>query len=228
MSTLTGTAAFTKLAGRRDRIMLPAWIYVLAGLVVSTAYAFRGLYPTAAGREEFALVAGNNPSLLAFYGPIYGDSIGSLTAWRYGVFAAVGAALMSIFLVIRHTRGDEESGRLELLDSACVGRHAALTSAMLLATGANIAVAVLIAILVPPFGASFAGSAALGLTIGGCGLVFTAVAAIAAQLAQLARTARGLALAVLGAAYLIRAVGDAAGASGPAWLTWISPVGWVE
>ena len=51
---------------------------------------------------------------------------------------------------------------------------------------------------------------------------------MAAQLAAGARAARGIAIGVLGAAYLLRAVGDAAGPSGPSWLTWLSPLGWTE
>ncbi len=126
MSTLTGTGALAGLAARRDKIMLPAWIYLLTAVVASTAYSFRKLYPTAAGRREFAAAAAHNPALMSLYGTLSGDSIGSLTAWRYGTLAALGAALMSIFIVIRHTRADEETGRLELVGSAAVGRHAAL------------------------------------------------------------------------------------------------------
>jgi ABC-2 type transport system permease protein len=47
-------------------------------------------------------------------------------------------------------------------------------------------------------------------------------------LASGARAARGIAIAVLGAAFLARAVGDSAGAGGPAWLTWLGPLGWTE
>ena len=54
------------------------------------------------------------------------------------------------------------------------------------------------------------------------GLLFAAVAAVAAQLTESARSATGIAVAVLGAAYLLRAVGD----TGPTWLSWISPIGW--
>src|ERR1035438_649811 len=118
--------------------MLPAWVYVLTVLVAGTAYSFRKLYPTTASREQFAVVAGNNPALLSLYGPLYGNSLGSLTAWRYGGFAALGAGLMSIFIVVRHTRADEETGRLELMGSAAVGRHAALAAAVLVSCGANV------------------------------------------------------------------------------------------
>ena len=72
-----------------------------------------------------------------------------------------------------------------------------------------------------------AGSAALALSISGCGLVFGGVAAVAAQLAVTARGARGIAIAALGAAFVMRAVGDS-GSAGLSWLSWVSPLGWVE
>ena len=49
-----------------------------------------------------------------------------------------------------------------------------------------------------------------------------AIAAVAAQLTESARAANGLAVAVLGAAFALRAIGDA----GPHWLSWLSPLGW--
>jgi ABC-2 type transport system permease protein len=227
-STLTGTRALAKLAGRRDRVMLVAWIYVLTALVAGTAYSFRKLFPTPADRAGFALSAGHNPALLSLYGPLFGNSVGSLTAWRYGGFAALGAGLMSIFIVVRHTRADEETGRLELVGSAVVGRNAPLTAALLIAAGANIGLAALITAGLTLLGLPAAGTIALALAIAGSGLVFTAVAAVCAQVAATARTARGLALAVIGVTYLLRAVGDSSGPHGPRWLSWLSPIGWAE
>jgi polyether ionophore transport system permease protein len=228
MSTVTGTGALAKLAGRRDRLMLVAWIYVLTALIAGTAYSFKKLFPQPAGRVEFAISAGHNPALLSLYGPLFGTSVGSLTAWRYGGFAALGAGLMSIFIVIRHTRADEETGRLELAGSAVVGRNAALAAALLIAVGANIGLAVLITVALTILGLPVAGSLALALAIAGAGLVFTAVAAVCAQIAGTARSARGLALEVVGVTYLLRAVGDSSGPNGPRWLTWLSPIGWAE
>jgi ABC-2 type transport system permease protein len=228
VSTLAGTGALARMAARRDRVMVPAWVYVLTALVAGTAYSFKKLYPTVGGREAFAVAAGHNPALLSLYGPLFGNSIGSLTAWRYGSFAALGAGLMSIFIVVRHTRADEETGRLELVGSAPVGRHAALAAGLVMSLGANVALAVLISAGLIAQGLPAAGSISLALVIAGCGLVFTAVAAVTAQLAETARSARGIAFGILAAAYLLRAVGDSAGAQGPRWLTWLSPDGWAE
>jgi ABC-2 type transport system permease protein len=228
MSTMTGTRALARLAARRDRVMLVAWIYVLTALIAGTAYSFRKLFPTAAGRTEFAISAGHNPALLSLYGPLSGNSVGSLTAWRYGGFAALGAGLMSIFIVIRHTRADEETGRLELVGSAVVGRNAALAAALLIAVAANLGLAVLVTVALVLLGLPVAGSLALALAIAGSGLVFMAVAAVCAQIASTARSARGLAIGVVGVTYLLRAVGDSSGPHGPRWLTWGSPIGWAE
>ena len=225
---LTGTGALARLAFRRDRIMLPAWVYLITVLVATTAYTFKKLYPTAAARAQLVVTGGGNPALRFLYGQLNGSSIGALTTWRYGVWAAIFGALMTVFIVIRHTRGDEEAGRLELVGSAAVGRQAALTAGLLTAATANVAITVLLSVALPAFGLPVSGSVALALAIGASGLAFTGIAAVAAQLASGARGARGICFGVLGAAFLLRAIGDSAGPSGPSWLTWTSPLGWVE
>jgi ABC-2 type transport system permease protein len=224
---LAGAGALTRLAARRDRIMLPVWIYVLTILVVGTGYSFKGLYKTTASRESIAASIGRSTSNLALGGPLYGDSIGALTVFKIAAGGAVAAALMSIFIVIRHTRADEETGRLELVGSTAVGRHAPLASGVILAAAANCVLALLIFAGLAAVGLPAGGSAALGLAIGSCGLVFAAVAAAAAQLSASARGARGIAIVLLVAAYLVMSGGAAARAGGGRWLLWASPVGWV-
>jgi ABC-2 type transport system permease protein len=226
-ATVTGTRTLTRLALRRDRVMLPIWVYVVVIGVASNAYTFTKLYKTPGQRASLVATGRGNPALLFLYGRLGGDSVGALTAWRYGVWAALFAALMTVFLVIRHTRADEEAGRLELIGSARVGRHAPLTSAIVVATIANLVLIAALAIVLPLLGLPATGSVALALA-GTCGLAFTGISAVAAQLASGARAARGIAIAVLGAAFLARAVGDSAGAGGPAWLTWVGPLGWTE
>jgi ABC-2 type transport system permease protein len=227
-TALTGTGELARLAVRRDRIGLLAGVYVIVVALVGTAYTFRKLYPTAAGRAALAVTGGGNPALRFLYGQLHGDSIGSLTTWRYGVWSGVFISLLTIFVVIRHTRTDEEAGRLELVGSAVLGRNAALVAALLTAAGASVLVCLLLCAALPLVGLPVTGSAALALGIGCCGLAFTGVAAVAAQLTSSARTARGIALGVLGVAFVVRGVGDAAGPSGPSWLSWLSPLGWIQ
>jgi ABC-2 type transport system permease protein len=225
---LTGTWALAKLAARRDRIMLPAWVYVVVGGVAANAYTFAKLYQTPASRLALVASGEGNPALLFLYGRLNGTSVGALTAWRYGVWGALLAALMSVFLVIRHTRADEEAGRLELVGSARVSRQAPLAAAIAVAAAANAALIVALCVVLPILGLPVTGSAALALAIGTCGLAFTGLSAVAAQLTSGARGARGLVFCVLGVAFLARAIGDSAGPTGPAWLTWALPLGWTE
>jgi ABC-2 type transport system permease protein len=229
---MTGVRPLARLAVRRDRIALPVCVYVIVIMVATNAYEFGKLYPTQASRAALAASSESNPALRFLYARLDGDSIGAITAWRIGVWAALFAALATIFLVIRHTRADEEAGRLELVGSAAVGRAAALVAALTVAAVTMVLVVVLLCAVLPLVGLPLAGSALLAASIGACGLAFAGVAAAAAQLTTGARAARGIALAVLGAAFVLRGSGDAGASGGPSggtsWLTWTSPLGWVE
>jgi ABC-2 type transport system permease protein len=78
-------------------------------------------------------------------------------------------------------------------------------------------------------GLPVAGAVALGLSMAAAGWVFAAVGAVAAQLTQGAGAARGLAIGALGGAFLLRAAGDAGGSDSKlGWLSWLSPLGWVQ
>ncbi|REF00037.1 ABC transporter permease [Thermomonospora umbrina] len=226
MTATTGARTLLRLALRRDRIVIPVWAILLTLLVASTAASYEGLYPTASERRDFVGTIDGNASLLTFYGPAFGDSIGALTAWRLGAVGAVMIGIMSILLVIRHTRAEEEDGRLELIGAGVVGRHAPLTVGIAIALVADLAVASLVTLTM--LGKGVGGALAYGLGWMAVGAFFTAVAAVAAQVTENARTARGIAIGVLGAAFLLRAAGDAGGDEGPAWLSWLSPIGWFQ
>ena len=142
------------------------------------------------------------------------------------LFIAVGAGLLGIFAVIRHTRADEEAGRLELVGATAVGRFAALAAALAVTIGACLVVGLLLAVVQIAFRLPAAGSLALGAATALAGCMFAGVAAVTAQLTDSARTARGMAISVLGLAYLFRAVGDPAPTL--SWLSWVSPLGWIE
>ncbi|MFE6849732.1 ABC transporter permease [Streptomyces sp. NPDC057674] len=220
---LAGTGALTRLALRRDRLTIPLWALVTGGLVASGAGSLEGVYGTAAARAEAAAAMTANSSMRALYGPVFDDSLGGLVAWRFGTFAAVLAAVASLIVVVRHTREEEETGRQEMLSAGAVGRRAPLTAALLAALVVNTAVALIVTAGLAGQGA--AGALALGLALGGTGMVFAATAALAAQLTESARLAKGLTGAAVGLAFVLRAAGDSGGS--PV-LTWLSPIGWAE
>ncbi|MFF0535758.1 ABC transporter permease [Streptomyces coelicoflavus] len=233
---LAGTGTLLRFALRRDRALIPVWVAVNALMVLSMPGTIEGLYGTAAERADLMRQMETNASLRALVGPVFDDSLGALTAWRVGLYAGALAAVMSLLIVVRHTRDEEESGRQEVVASGMVGRRAPLTAALLAAAVANAVLALLVAVGLAGQGA--AGALALGLGVAGVGMLFATTAAIVAQLTESARLARGLTAAVLGGAFVLRAAGDSAtdggtsqasgSGGGSSVLTWVSPLGWLE
>lgn len=228
MSALAGTGSLLRLALRLERVRLPIWILGISGIVVVTGASIGALYSRAADLLALASTIIANPALRALAGPVFApDTVGGLTAWRVTVLAATLTGLMNIFLVVRHTRAEEESGRAELLGSTVQGRLAPLAATTTLALGVNLVLGALIAGGLAAQGLPGAGALAMGTGIAAAGWVFAGVATVAAQLTASARTARGIAATVLGAAFLVRAIGDAADQNSDlAALSWLSPLGW--
>jgi ABC-2 type transport system permease protein len=225
MDTLAGTGGLVRLILRRDRVLLPLWVLGLALIPVSYVSPFADLYPTAAARQQYA----DNAGFTTLYGRLSGTSLGEFLTWRLG-FVPVMVGLLSLLTVIRHTRVEEETGRRELLGATVVGRHAALAAALAVTFGANLVLGALLTLGMPTQDLPVAGSLALGLEFAAAGWVFAAVGAAAAQLTSSATGARGIATSVLGVAWLLRATGDTSGQAGGglAWLSWLSPIGWVQ
>lgn len=224
---LAGTRALVRLALRRDRLLMPAWTLVFALTAAVSASATVGLYGTEAERVQAAGGVNGSPAVVALYGPIYDPtSLGALALFKLGAFGAALLAVLSVILVVRHTRAEEEAGRLELLGATEIGRHAPLAAALLVTGGAMVAVGLLTTIGLITQGLPAPGALAFGLAWAATGLCFAGVAAVAAQVASVARAATGGSLAVLGIAYLLRAIGDSSAGGGAGWLRWLSPVGW--
>jgi ABC-2 type transport system permease protein len=222
---LLGTRELVKLALRRDRIMIPVWVYALTATAASTAYSFAHLYDTAQSRLDFAAGIASNASTLALYGPIHDPgTIGGLTAWRLVAIGATLVAVMNVLVVTRHTRADEEAGRLELISAGVVGRNAALAAGVVVAVIASLAVGLGAAIGLIAVGMPAVGSLAFGLAWCTAGLFFAAMGAVAAQLSESTRTANGIGIGAVAVAYVIRAAADL----GPPWLSWASPIGWAQ
>ncbi len=229
MNTLTGTGKLVRLILRRDRVIMPLWVLFLGLIPLSYVATIDELFPTAAGRLQYATTSANNAGFVALYGGLHGSSLGELVVWRAG-FLPVIIGLASLITVIRHTRTEEDAGRRELLGSTVVGRHAPIAAALVATFGANLVLGLILAGGMAGQDQPGAGSVAFGLEMAACGWVFAAIGAVAAQLASAAGTARGIAITTLGVIYVLRVVGDvSAMTDGPlAWLTWLSPIGWAQ
>ncbi len=222
MIGLTGTRRLIWLVLRRDRIRIFVWVAATAALVLLTAAGVKSLFPTQAAIDEAAAASQHNPAAIAFNGPPQGlDTLGGQVAFQVGALGMVAVALMSLFMVGRLTRGDEEAGRLELLRSLPVGIHAHTAAALLTVAGMNAAIAALSAAALLAVGLPLAGSLVLAASFAVVGLFFAGAALVAAQVTASTRTVYGSAGALLGLAYLMRVIGDI----GDGTLSWFSPIG---
>jgi ABC-2 type transport system permease protein len=227
-------AGFWKLARgivRRDKVRLLVWLVAVPAVTIPSLGAYGEMFETpesAAARA--ALMA--TPTGTVFGGPGYGldnYTTGPMIANELLLWLNLTVALAAILLVVHMTRREEETGRLELVGAAAVGRQAPLAAALavvgleVVLIGLALGVGCLVAYpeLAP------ADCLAFGWAIGAVGLAFLAVGAVAAQVAVSGRGAGALACAVLGLAFLARAAGDTAAVRGdPDWASWLSPLGW--
>ena len=198
-STATGTWPLLRFALRRDRVRLPLWVLGTASLVVVQADQSQTLYGTADALAGYAETAQTSSALVAMTGrPVGLTSVDRAAVFEVFLTMAVVVALMSVFLVVRHTRADEEAGRAELVRATRVGRRAPLVAAVALLGLANLAVAVVTAGAAVAAGLGAEGAVLLGASLAGVGLVHGALAAVAAQLTAHARSALALAGALVG------------------------------
>lgn len=235
MNGFAGTGALVRLALRRDRIRLPIWIGGLAALLAVQAAGTADTYPTEADRTAAAAVLATNPALRLLRGPAADASLGGMIVSDAFWILTVATALLSALAVVRHTRQNEETGRAEMIAAAPVGAYAGLTAALLVTVAANLVLAALLSLTLIANALPAAGSVAAGASIGATGIAFAGIAATTAQISQSSRAANALATAAVGAAYLLRGIGDVQGrteASGvavaSAWPSWLSPIGWTQ
>ena len=225
--SLTGVWKLVGFMIRSDRVKLPAW----TGGIALLALYLVALLPEAYGGEgELEAIVGmfGGPAGRVFMGPGYGSdspSFGQIIGNAYGLYFLLLSALMSILLVVRHTRGDEQAGRAELIRANVVGLHAPLAAAVIVAVITNLVASFLVAGIMIGYGYDPGSSLLFGLSIGSIGLAFAGVAVFTAQLSEHSRAAAGMAGAVLGASFVIRGGGDMARMGGSA-LSWFSPLGW--
>ncbi|WP_026690247.1 ABC transporter permease [Alteribacter aurantiacus] len=222
------TGRLSRFIVRRDRVRLSVWILSIAFVSFLTASSFTGLYQSDEERQAIAETM-MNPAMTAMMGPGYGiDNYheGAMMAHQMLLFTAIAVAIMSILLVTRHTRTDEEEGRIELVRSLPTGRLSTLAATLIVLFGANVVLS-----LVTGFGLSVMGiesmdlngSLLYGFSLGAIGLFFAAVTAFFSQLSENGRGTVGLSFAFLGVAYLLRAVGDVSSEA----VAMISPLGWI-
>ena len=209
------------------------WGLVFGATVAASASTYVTTFPNAASRATLAETVQGNVGFTALFGPIrHLDTVAGYTAYKTMYTTIILGAIWGLFIATKLLRGEEDSGRWELLLSGHTTRvRAARQVAVALGVG-------LFALWLPTALLTVAGGSPAKVSIGPSAAVFFATAMVASaamfmavgmvvsQLAATRHDANVIGAGVLAAAYLVRMVAD----SDPAlsWLRWASPLGWIE
>ena len=227
LSLMKNTGTLAKFILRRDRTRIPLWLIGIIFFTIMVPIAFDDMYASQEERDTMAETM-NNPAMIAMVGPgdVENYTTGAMTAHNMLLLTAVVVGLMSILLVTRHTRADEEDGRIEMIRSLPVGRLSNLNATLVVLVATNILLALITGFGLYTLGIesmNLEGSLLYGAALGGTGIFFAGVTAVFAQLSENSRGAIGYSIAALLIAYLVRAVGDVSSET----LSLFSPLGWV-
>ncbi|WP_416955278.1 ABC transporter permease [Nocardioides sp. T5] len=224
-SSVTGVGHLLRLILRRDRVRLPLWLVGLGGSIVASALAVPPLYDTPEKVAGYARTVGASPVSYLMSGRQVGlDTLGGIVANEISQVAQLGVCLMVVFLVVRHTRAEEESGRAELLRSTVLGRHAATLAGLVYGVTAALLLGAITSISMLAAGLPAGGSLTYGVGLALLGVTYTAITLVAVQISTSARGALGLAGAAVAVGYLVRGIGAMQDNA----LVWLSPFGWAQ
>jgi polyether ionophore transport system permease protein len=224
-ASLAELGPLTRFAVRRDRVRIVVWIASIVLVVVATVGSIKGLYPKQSDLDAAARASEGNAAAIVFNGPAQGlDTVGGQVAFQTGTFGLILMGLMSLFMLGRMTRGEEEAGRAELVRSLPVGRHSLPASALVTVGAMNVVTGALVTLSLLAVGLPATGSVVFGLSFTLFGLLFAACTLLLAQMSENTRVVYGGGGLLLGAAFLLRAIGDV----GDGTLSWLSPIGWAQ
>ncbi|MCC2336316.1 ABC transporter permease [Cellulomonas wangsupingiae] len=227
---LAGTGRLLRLALRTDRWTTGIWAVAVAGMTQVSVVALAELYAPPGEREaRAALIA--SPAATALAGPGFGlddYTLGAMTANELALWLMLPVGIMGVLAVSRHLRAPEEDGRLEIVRSQPVGRAAPVVAGLLAAATGVLVVGALLLVALLTTDLDPGGSVLMVASVVVVALVLASATAVAAQLTTHARTSSAIGMALLGLAFVLRAVGDVQGPRSTSVWTWLSPFGWSQ
>lgn len=227
-SNFIGTSKLLKLAWRRDRMKIALWILAIFFLTLLMTAANGTLSPEE--MKNIGTVAIENPGMRLMVAPTNENllhQLGPFILFRMSFLLTLALALLNIHMVIRHTRQNEETGRWELIASTVCGKKAPIASTLLLSIGVNLAVFIALSFSLIINQLDFKSSLLAGLSYGLYGFFFSCLTLLGAQLTSTSKGASGFSTLALGCFFLLNGMGNVF-SFGEHFLTWLTPIGWVQ
>ncbi|MEU8344803.1 hypothetical protein AB0C74_24140 [Spirillospora sp. NPDC048832] len=199
---------------------------VVAFYVAVEVFSYEQTYPDAASRQKLAALS-DDPAMRMLQGiPHAVDTPGGFVAWDAGWMLAAIIGVWALLVAGRLLRGEEESGRAELVLAGPIRSARVVLVQEAVIAGAALAAGASAAVTLALMGAGTAGSVVFGLGLAGFAATFAGVAALFAQLFQVRRRVTAASAAVFGLSFLLRMAANSADSRG--WLRWFTPFGWLD
>jgi ABC-2 type transport system permease protein len=225
--------AVASFTGRRMMRTGGLWGLVFGLYVYDNAIAFHTIAPTAAQRDRLLGTMASNGGLKALLGDTHQiTTLGGFTDWRAIGVTGLVASVWGLLAATKALRGEESAGRWELFLAGQTTQRRA-TAGVLAGLGAGVLAMYLLTALLtiavgtrPSVRIGPGESLFFAVAVVAAAAMFAAVGAVASEVMPTRARAAGLSGAVFGAAFMLRALGDAT--SSAHWLVDVSPLGWVE
>ena len=201
------------------------WLTAVAYMAIEVL-VFRSAYPDEASRQKLLELSTSTVVRMMQGVPGAVDTAGGFAVWDGGWMLMIIVGCWALLTATRLTRGEEDSGRAELVLSRpltgrqALGAHLAAMGAA--AGGVGVAAALPFIVLGEP-----AAAAVLwGLGLAAFCAVAATLGALVAQVVEPRRRAVSVGLGLLAAAFVVRVVANSADRR--IWLLTVAPFGWVE
>ena len=221
------------MSARRASRPGAAWGVVFGLTVAATMASYKSSFPTAASRANLLRTFQGNAAFEALFGLLrHLDTVAGYTAYKDSMTLILVGAVWGLLIATKLLRGEEETGRWDLLVAGQTTRSRATAQAAVgLGVGA-VALWLPTAVLTAAGGSgssvdiSVGASLYFATSIVAAVVMFMAIGMVVSQLATTRHDANLIGGGILTASYLVRMAADSDPRIG--WLRWGSPLGWIE
>ena len=228
-----GRSPRTVVAGQTARKAVRSgviWGYIFGIAIASSAISYTTIYKTQAQRNALAAAYGSNKATSALFGPAPDlQTVAGFTVFKISMTLMILGAVWGLLTSTRLLRGEEDSGRWELLLAGQTTRRGAAVQALAGLGAGALMLWALTAVITVIVGLDSKVDIAAGpalyfaLAMVATAVMFLAVGVFTSQLGATRRQAASYAAVFLGLAYAVRMIADAGvGLHG---LIWVSPLG---
>ena len=201
------------------------WLASAAYMAIEVL-VFRSAYPDAASRQKLLDLSTSTIVRMMQGVPGAVDTAGGFAVWDGGWLLMIIVGCWAMLTATRLTRGEEDSGRAELVLARPLTARAALAAHLaamgIAAGGVGVSAGLPFILLGEPMG----GAVLWGLGLGAMCAVAAALGTLVAQVVEPRRRAVSVGLGLLAGAFVVRVVANSADRR--SWLLTVAPFGWLE